>query len=59
MLQGNQTSEGNQTTDELEENLNNAIEAFLIGYQSIPDTEKDAKLQVNFQMLMEEIEKAE
>ena len=58
MLQGNQTSEGNQTTDELEENLNNAIEAFLIGYQSIPDTEKDAKLQVNFQMLMEEIEKA-
>ena len=57
MLQGNR-EEGNQTTDETEEDFNNAIEA-LIDYQSIPDAEKDAKLQVDFQMLMEDIEEAE
>ena len=58
MLQGNR-EEGNQTTDETEEDFNSAIEAFLIDYQSIPDAEKDAKLQVDFQMLMEDIEEAE
>ena len=58
MLQGNREV-GNQTIDETERDINKVIEEYLIEYQDIPDAEKDAKLQNDFQKLMDEIEAPE